>query len=147
MGCRRRTKVVEFRWRTSVVGITTAVGCKWREVVGFARRATVVSFRWRTLVVGNEVQWRTTVVGFKWRTVVGFARRRTVVSFRWRTIAMCYRQGTTMVGFKWTTLVVGGWLKQKNYSRWLQMENSSGLRTENDSGVLQIQWWGSDGER
>ena len=38
-----------------------------------------------------------------------------------------------MVGFKWRTLVVNGLLKVNSYSGWLQMENSGGLCTENDS--------------
>ena len=41
-----------------------------------------------------------------------------------------------MVGFRCKTLVVGSELQVSNNSGWLQLENSSGLRTENDRGEL-----------
>ena len=44
-----------------------------------------------------------------------------------------------VVGFKWRPLVVKGLLKVYSYSSWLQIENSGGLRTENDSGELQME--------
>ena len=50
-----------------------------------------------------------------------------------------YRPRTTVVGFKGRTLVVRGLLLVNNHSGWLQMENSSGPRTENDSGELHIE--------
>ena len=37
------------------------------------------------------------------------------------------------------TLVVGNELRVNNCMCWLEMENSSGLRTENDSGELQME--------
>ena len=46
---------------------------------------------------------------------MGFAQRTTLVSFRWSTPATHYRR-----------------------SGWLQMENSGGLCTENDSGALKM---------
>ena len=41
-----------------------------------------------------------------------------------------------MIGFKSRTLVVGGELQVKNCCGCVQMNNSSGLQTENDSGEL-----------
>ena len=43
---------------------------------------------------------------------------------------------TTLMCFKWRTLVVRGELQVENYSGSVQMEDSSGLSTENDSGEL-----------
>ena len=34
---------------------------------------------------------------------------------------------------------MGGKQQLKNYSGWFEMENSSGLRRENDSGELQME--------
>ena len=44
-----------------------------------------------------------------------------------------------MVRFRWRTLLVGNELQVNNCSRWIEMENCSGLRKENDSGELQVE--------
>ena len=41
-----------------------------------------------------------------------------------------------MVGFKWRTLAV--LLQVNNYNAWLQIENSCGLCTKNDSNELEM---------
>ena len=85
-----------------------------------------------------QMEKRTSVVGFKWRTVVGFAKRTTVVSFRWRTTALGNRRRTVLC-FKWRTLVLRPLLQVNNYSGWLKMKKSGGLRPENDGGELQME--------
>ena len=44
-----------------------------------------------------------------------------------------------LVWFRCRTLVVGNELQVNNCSCWLEMENRSALRTENDSGELQME--------
>ena len=61
------------------------------------------------------------------------------VSFRWRTTAMGCILRTKVVEFRWKTLVVGSEQQVNKYSGWLEIENGSGLRTENDIGELQME--------
>ena len=83
----------------------------------------------------------------------GFPRRTRVVSFKFENYSIrLYTENNScwlemehvsdeqfVVGFKWRPLVVKGLLKVYSYSSWLQIENSGGLRTENDSGELQME--------
>ena len=54
---------------------------------------------------------------------------------------MSYRRSSEneRVGFRWRTLLAGNEQQISNYSCWLEMENSSGLGLENDSGELQME--------
>ena len=49
------------------------------------------------------------------------------------------RRRTKVVEFRWRTLVVGSEQQVNKYSGWLELENGSGFRTENDSGELQME--------
>ena len=118
--------MVSFRWRTTALG--------------YRRRKVVVGFKRKPLVVSGLLQVNSRNGRLQIKNGCGFPRRMTVVSFRWRTTtALGCRRRTTVIGFKWRALVVSGLLQVINYNDWLQMENSGGLCTENDSSELHIE--------
>ena len=96
MGCRRKTTVVGFKWRTLLEdGELQMLQMKSSGCLPLS--TTIVRFRWRA-------------------TALGYRRRTTMVSLKWRTTSLGNRQRTTLVGFKGRTSVVGGKLQVKNYS-------------------------------
>ena len=72
---------------------------------------------------------------------MGYRRRTAGLGFKWRTTAVSFRWGTTawtIDGKQQWTLAVSGELQVENYGDWLHMENSGGLR-KNDNGEFQME--------